>query len=299
MKRFFLLTLALCALYSAAAQDTITVTNSDADEIVHLWDNNTAKYSNNMEKDEIVKKKFKVYNTSSADLYIFTPPKEKATGYSVVIYPGGGYGYLSFPNSFPVWLREKGITAVVVKYRLPNYGHIDAMLEDAVGAIDYLRANAEKYNIDPQKVGVCGNSAGGHLAAWISNYLPDGQKPAFAILVYGAMERNRYYNTYTANSRLAGKRVTTADAEALSVSTMVTPTTPPTIMFLSDDDDVVAPYSSTIYYKTLKQYGVKASLHIYPSGGHGWSGRLKWPYRQQWLEAIEDWIEVVEKNNKK
>ena len=283
----------LCALCSAVAQDTIIVTDSDADEIVHLWDNSTAKYSNEMVKDEVVKKKFKVYNTSSADLYIFKAPKEKATGYSVVIYPGGGYGYLSFPNSFPVWLREKGITAVVVKYRLPNYGHKEAMLEDAVGA------NAEKYNIDPEKVGVYGNSAGGHLAAWISNYMPDGKKPAFAILVYGAMERNRYYNTYAANSRLAGKQITTADAEALSASNMVTPSTPPTIMFLSDDDDVVAPYSSTIYYKALKQHGVKSSMHIYPSGGHGWSGRLKWPYRQQWLGAIEDWFEVLDNNNKK
>lgn len=299
MKRAFILSMLLCALCSAVAQDTIIVTDSDADEIVHLWDNSTAKYSNEMEKDEVVKKKFKVYNTSSADLYIFKAPKEKATGYSVVIYPGGGYSYLSFPNSFPVWLREKGITAVVVKYRLPNYGHKEAMLEDAVGAIDYLRANAEKYNIDPEKVGVYGNSAGGHLAAWISNYMPDGKKPAFAILVYGAMERNRYYNTYAANSRLAGKQITTADAEALSASNMVTPSTPPTIMFLSDDDDVVAPYSSTIYYKALKQHGVKSSMHIYPSGGHGWSGRLKWPYRQQWLGAIEDWFEVLDNNNKK
>ena len=299
MKRAFILSMLLCALCSAVAQDTIIVTDSDADEIVHLWDNSTAKYSNEMEKDEVVKKKFKVYNTSSADLYIFKAPKEKATGYSVVIYPGGGYGYLSFPNSFPVWLREKGITAVVVKYRLPNYGHKEAMLEDAVGAIDYLRANAEKYNIDPEKVGVYGNSAGGHLAAWISNYMPDGKKPAFAILVYGAMERNRYYNTYAANSRLAGKQITTADAEALSASNMVTPSTPPTIMFLSDDDDGVAPYRSTIYYKALKQHGVKSSMHIYPSGGHGWSGRLKWPYRQQWLGAIEDWFEVLDNNNKK
>lgn len=299
MKRAFILSMLLCALCSAVAQNTIIVTDSDADEIVHLWDNSTAKYSNEMEKDEVVKKKFKVYNTSSADLYIFKAPKEKATGYSVVIYPGGGYSYLSFPNSFPVWLRNKGITAVVVKYRLPNYGHKEAMLEDAVGAIDYLRANAEKYNIDPEKVGVYGNSAGGHLAAWISNYMPDGKKPAFAILVYGAMERNRYYNTYAANSRLAGKQITTADAEALSASNMVTPSTPPTIMFLSDDDDVVAPYSSTIYYKALKQHGVKSSMHIYPSGGHGWSGRLKWPYRQQWLGAIEDWFEVLDNNNKK
>ncbi len=296
--KFLLVIIASLSLLSASAQKVVEVQTS-ADEVVHLWNNSTAKYSNNMEKDELIKGRSKVYNTSSAELYIFNPAKENSTGYTVVIYPGGGYRNLSFPITFPEWLRDHGITAVVVKYRLPNYGHIDALLEDAVGAIEYMRNNAEKYNIDPQKIGVCGNSAGGHLAAWISNLLPDGQKPAFAILVYGAMERNRYYNTYAANSHLAGKKITTADAEALSVSNMVTPSTPPTIMFLSDDDDIVPPFSSTIYYKALKHHGVKASMHIYPSGGHGWSGRMKWEYRKQWLNALEDWFELLENNNKK
>lgn len=289
MKRLLLTLVAATSLLSASAQATVEVQTS-ADEIVHLWNNSTAKFSNCMERDERIESKFKVYNTSSTELYIWAAPKERATGYSVVIYPGGGYSYLSFPTTFPEWLRENGITAVVVKYRLPNNGHYQATLEDAVGAIEYMRNNAEKYNIDPQKIGVSGNSAGGHLAAWISNYLPDDKKPAFAILVYGAMERNRYYNTYAANSRLGGKTVTTADAESFSVSTMVTPLTPPTIMFLSDDDDVVPPFSSTIYYKALKEHGVKSSMHIYPSGGHGWSGRLKWKYRSQWLGAVKDWI---------
>lgn len=296
--KFLLVIIASLSLLSASAQKVVEVQTS-ADEVVHLWNNSTAKYSNNMEKDELIKGRSKVYNTSSAELYIFNPAKENSTGYTVIIYPGGGYRNLSFPITFPEWLRDHGITAVVVKYRLPNYGHIDALLEDAVGAIEYMRNNAEKYNIDPQKIGVCGNSAGGHLAAWISNLLPDGQKPAFAILVYGAMERNRYYNTYVANSHLAGKKITTADAEALSVSNMVTPSTPPTIMFLSDDDDIVPPFSSTIYYKALKHHGVKASMHIYPSGGHGWSGRMKWEYRKQWLNALEDWFELLENNNKK
>ena len=166
MRKYFIACLAAIAFISVSAQKVVTV-NTSADEIVHLWNNSTAKYSNNMEKDELIKGKSKVYNTSSTELYIFTPPKEKSTGQTVVIYPGGGYRYLSFPITFPEWLRDNGITAVVVKYRLPNYGHSDAMLEDAIGAIDYMRANAEKYNIDPYKIGVCGNSAGGHLAAWV------------------------------------------------------------------------------------------------------------------------------------
>ena len=298
MRKFLTIFIAAIAIQSASAQKVVTVKTS-ADEIVHLWNNSTAKYSNNMEKDELIKGKSKVYNTSSTELYIFTPEKEKATGYTVVIYPGGGYRYLSFPITFPEWLRENGITAVVVKYRLPNYGHYQAMLEDAIGAIDYMRANAEKYNIDPYKIGVCGNSAGGHLAAWVSNIMEDGSKPHFSILIYGAMTRNEYHNSYNANKIMFGHNVTPAQVDSASTQDLVGPTTPPAIMFLSDDDDVVRPIASTSYYKALKRYDIPASMHIYPSGGHGWSGRLKWEYRQQWLDALKDWFEMLKENDKK
>lgn len=296
MKRLLILSLTLLSL-SAAAQERVTVKCS-ADEIVHLWDNSTAKYSNEITANELIKDNFKVYNTSSTELYIFKAPKEKATGYSVVIYPGGGYRYLSFPITFPEWLRENGITAVVVKYRLPNYGHKEAMLEDAVGAIEYMRANAERYNLDPQKIGVCGNSAGGHLAAWVSNIMEDGKKPHFSILVYGAMVRDSFHNSYSANQIICGYNVTPAEAEQISTPNLVGPTTPPALLLLSDDDLTVKPYSSTAYYKALKQYGIPASMHIYPSGGHGWSGRLKWEYRQQWLDAVKDWINTLDKTDK-
>lgn len=296
MKRLLILSLTLLSL-SAAAQERVTVKCS-ADEIVHLWDNSTAKYSNEITANELIKDNFKVYNTSSTELYIFKAPKEKATGYSVVIYPGGGYRYLSFPITFPEWLRENGITAVVVKYRLPNYGHKEAMLEDAVGAVEYMRANAERYNLDPQKIGVCGNSAGGHLAAWVSNIMEDGKKPHFSILVYGAMVRDSFHNSYSANQIICGYNVTPAEAEQISTPNLVGPTTPPALLLLSDDDLTVKPYSSTAYYKALKQYGIPASMHIYPSGGHGWSGRLKWKYRQQWLDAVKDWINTLDKTDK-
>ena len=298
MRRVLTILIAAVAALSASAQKVVTV-NTSADEIVHLWNNSTAKYSNQMEKDELIKGRHKVYNTSSTELYIFTPAKEKATGYTVVIYPGGGYTYLSFPITFPEWLRDNGITAVVVKYRLPNYGHYQAMLEDAIGAIDYMRNNAEKYNIDPHKIGVCGNSAGGHLAAWVSNIMEDGSKPHFSILIYGAMTRNEYHNSYNANKIMFGHNVTPAQVDTASTQDLVGPTTPPALMLLSDDDDIVRPIASTSYYKALKHHGVPASMHIYPSGGHGWSGRMKWEYRQQWLDAVRDWILNLDENTKR
>ncbi len=293
MKRVLLTLAATLSLLAASAQQTITVETS-ADEIVRLWDNTTAKHSNEMVKDEVVKKRFKVYNTSSTDLYIFTAPKEKATGYAMVIFPGGGYRYLSFPLTFPEWCRENGITAVVVKYRLPNEGHPKATIEDAIGAVEYMRANAEKYNIDPDKIGVYGNSAGGHLAAWVSNAMEDGKKPCYSILVYGAMARDRFYNSYNSALQMCGKYATAEEFAKYSTPEMVTSTTPPALLLLSDDDTTVPSLSSTAYYKALKRHGVPASMHIYPSGGHGWSGRLKWEYRQQWLGAVKDWINRLE-----
>ncbi len=298
MRNLLILIVAVFVSLSATAQKVVTV-NTSADEIVHLWNNSTARFSNNMEQDELIKGRHKVYNTSSTELYIFTPPKEKSTGLTVVIYPGGGYKYLSFPITFPEWLRENGITAVVVKYRLPNYGHYQALLEDAVGAIEYMRNNAEKYNIDPHKIGVCGNSAGGHLAAWVSNIMEDGSKPYFSILIYGAMTRNEYHNSYNANKIMFGHNVYPAQVDSASTQDLVGPTTPPALMFLSDDDDIVRPVVSTSYYKALKRHGVKASMHIYPSGGHGWSGRMNWEYRQQWLDAIKDWLSTLEEENNK
>ncbi|MBQ9138714.1 MAG: alpha/beta hydrolase [Alistipes sp.] len=293
MKKALTLLLALVSFGTLSAQKTIEYPSS-ADEVVHLWDNTSAKYSNHMQKDELLKGRSKLYNTSSADLYIYTAPKEKATGYSVVIYPGGGYRYLSLPHTFPEWLRENGITAVVVKYRLPNVGYPDATLEDAIGAVEYMRANAEKYNLDPQKLGVCGNSAGGHLAAWVSNAMEDGKKPHFSILVYGAMTRGKYFSTRNAAAQMCGEHIYAEKFVKYSTPEMVTATTPPALLLLSDDDTVVPPICSTDYYKALKRHGVPASMHIYPSGGHGWSGRMKWEYRQQWLGAVLDWIGNLE-----
>ena len=292
MKRLLILSLTLLSL-SAAAQERVTVKCS-ADEIVHLWDNSTAKYSNEITANELIKDNFKVYNTSSTELYIFKAPKDKATGYSVVIYPGGGYRYLSFPITFPEWLRENGITAVVVKYRLPNYGHKEAMLEDSAGAVRYLRTRTD-LGIDPAKVGISGNSAGGHLAAWTSNIMADEEKPAFAVLHYPAIDRvSPYYiKSKENNTNILGADFTLQQATDISAQNMVSKTTPPTLIMLCDDDTVVPPTSPVAYYEALLRYGVKASIHIFPKGGHS----LK-KYTPERNTIITDWLNYLGLTNK-
>lgn len=285
MRRILTFALALAFVVSASAQQTISL--EGADETVRLWDNTTAKHSNHQTKDEMFHKKNKrvMYYTSSCELYIFKAAAEKNTGIAVAIYPGGAYRSLSFDVPLAKWYASQGITAVLVKYRLPN-GHKEAMLEDAVGALRYLRSRTD-LGIDPAKVGVSGTSAGGHLAAWVSNLMSDEEKPAFAVLHSPAIDRTSpyYFRALPNNRNMLGRGFSLAEAEAVSPQNMVTATTPPTLIMLCDDDTVVPPTSSTTYYKALLHHGVEASMHIFPKGGH--SIRL---YTKDRNRAIIDWL---------
>lgn len=281
MKRLLTLALGFAFVCGASAQKTLSFAGGD--ETVRLWDNTTAKYSNHENRDEVWYKKNRIRQTSSCELSIYKAAPEKNSGVAIAIFPGGGYTSVGNSSSLAKWFASVGITAAVVKYRLPN-GHKEATLEDAMGAVRYLRSRTD-LGIDPAKVGVTGSSAGGHLAAWVSCAMPDGEKPAFAIPQYGAMSRVEFYTGAKANVALLGKGFCYQDAVNMSVQNMVTPTTPPTLLLLCDDDNVVLPYSSTRYYEELVRHGVKASMHIYPYGGHS----LK-KHTAEYYPAILDWL---------
>lgn len=284
MKRILTLALAFAFAWSASAQKTITLAGTD--ETVRLWDNSTAQYSNHQTRDEQWRKGRKncMIYTSSCELYIYKPAPEKNTGIAVAIYPGGSFTSLHLGVSTAKWYASQGITAAIVKYRLPN-GYKEAMLEDAMGAVRYLRTRTD-LGIDPKKVGVTGSSAGGCLTAWVSNAMPDDEKPAFAIPLYGSMSRVEFYTGAKANIALLGENFSYQDAVDMSIQNMVTPQTPPTLLLLCDDDRVVLPKSSVIYYEALVRHGVKCSMHIYPEGGHS----LKKAMKEQ-HEAILDWFD--------
>ena len=288
MKRVFTLTTSLLAFIFATAQQSVSL--EGADEIVRLWDNSTAQYSNYQTKDEQFRKgkKTTMQYTSSCELYIFKPKAEKNQGVAVVICPGGAYSSLGFDIPLAKWYASQGVTAALLKYRLPN-GHKEAMLEDSTGAVCYLRTRTD-LGIDPAKVGISGNSAGGHLAAWTSNIMADEEKPAFAILHYPAIDRTSayYYKSQPNNTNILGEGFSLAEAEAVSAHNMVGRTTPPTLIMLCDDDTVVPPTSPMAYYEALIQYGVKASMHIYPAGGHS----LK-KHTSEYHFAIIDFLKYI------
>ena len=298
MKRFLTLTLLAGIILSATAQKRVVVSleDSGADEIVHYWDNSTAPHSNEIAVDEQMNKKFDMTLTSSTDFYIYKADAAKATGQGVVIVPGGGYYKLSMKyDGFMIgqYLRSIGVTAIVVKYRLPNE-HREVPLEDAQAALRYMRTEGAKWGVDPQQVGILGSSAGGYLAGHASNVTPDSEKPAFSILIYSVVDGTKRSAQRGTFGLMLGKNRTDAEQESYSLHNLVSPTTPPTLLLLADDDVRVMPEHSMAYYKALKHYGIPAAMHVFPSGGHGWAGHDEWRYAEPCKRAIKDWLQIMQ-----
>ena len=262
------------------------------DETIIIWDNNKAPHSNGLEGEAYNEKPFRLVNTTKAVLYVYNADQSKATGQSVVICPGGGYGKLSMDQEgflMAQWLAKNGIAAFVLEYRLPN-GHREVPLEDAVEAIRVVRKKAKKYNIDPAKVGIMGFSAGGHLAASASNIPAVKDRPNFSILFYPVVIANHYTSHRGSFRNLLGKGFTQADADDFSMEKLASENTPPTILLLSDDDTTVPAAGSAMYYAALRYHGVKAAMYVFPEGGHGWGNYDKFSYQKEWQHLLLRWL---------
>ena len=286
-------------ILSASAQKAIVKVPCNANKTIKVWNNKKAPHSNEETKNEERNKSGHFYNTSQTVLYLFKANKKKATGQGVVICPGGGYSAVCIEREgfkLAEYFQSIGVTALVLKYRLPNYGHKEVPLEDAQEALRYMRKNGKKWKVDPTKVGIAGSSAGGHLAAYTSTFTADEEKPAFTVLFYPVISGESCMTHQGTFNRLLGKNHAPYSREEYSLNNRVTPTTPPTILLLSNNDRTVPPISSVLYYKALKHYGVKAAMHIYPEGGHGWVGRDNFRYTKDWQHQLKRWMEHL--NNK-
>lgn len=267
------------------------------DETILLWENSKAPHSNGLEGEAYNEKPYRLVNTTKAVLYVYNADQSKATGQAVVICPGGGYGKLSMDQEgfiMAQWLAKNGIAAFVLEYRLPN-GHKEVPLEDAVEAIRVVRKKAKKFNIDPAKVGIMGFSAGGHLAASASNLPAVENRPNFSILFYPVITANDYTTHRGSFRNLLGKKHSEQEAEKWSMEKCVDANTPPTILILSDDDTTVPAAGSAMYYAALRYHGVKASMYVFPEGGHGWGNYDTFSYQKEWQHLLLRWLNELGK----
>ena len=288
MKRILTVLLAMAVLPLAAQE-------YGQNRTIKIWDNSTAPHSSELTSPEAETSPNIIGSVTEAVLYIFEADPAKATGQAIVICPGGGYAVVCMSYEgveMAKWLASQGITCGVLKYRMPN-GHKEVPLEDAIEALRIMRRNAADLRIDPAKVGIMGFSAGGHLAAYTSNFAPEGEKPAFSILFYPVITGEEGLCHKGSFDNLLGADATAAQRAEYSLETRVTRSTPPALLLLSDHDTVVPPISSTRYYNALKKHGIKASMHIYPEGWHGWGISPDFPYREAWQASLLDWLKTL------
>ncbi|MEL0456480.1 prolyl oligopeptidase family serine peptidase [Flavobacteriaceae bacterium SZ-1-7] len=245
-----------------------------------------------------------IRNVSTPTLKIFLANNNKTDNAAVVICPGGGYGVLSHikeGDKVAEWLNSVGVSAFVLKYRLPSDLIMEnktiGPLQDVQEAIRTLRRNAKEWNLNPNKVGVIGFSAGGHLASTASTryndevYNHDGisAKPDFSMLIYPviSMEDGITHNGSKVN--LLGKNPSKELIEKYSNEKQVDKNTPPTILIHATDDGAVPVENSINYYMALKENKVPAEMHIYENGGHGF-GLGRFGTHLNWPKACEEWL---------
>jgi acetyl esterase/lipase len=230
-------------------------------------------------------------NVSQPTLTLYSP-KGKNTGAAVVVFPGGGYRIVSIDlegTEVCDWLNSAGITCLLLKYRVPNSGPYPksaAALQDAQRALGLARLHAAEWNIDPNRIGVLGFSAGGFLAAAISTHFDQrlydpidaadklSCRPDFAVVIYpGALA-------------LADKNF------ALNPEINPTEKTPPTFIVQAENDPVHVE-NAVVYFMALKNAKVPAELHVYAEGGHGYGLRRTALPVTAWPQSVETWLRTI------
>lgn len=232
-------------------------------------------------------------------------PTVKTSDAVVLICPGGGYHILAIDHEgydIAKWFNDKGVTAVVLKYRLPTdrlYSKKEIRpLEDVQTALVWIRENAKKLDINPDKVGLMGFSAGGHLAATGSTWFnkpviskpKESVRPDFSILIYPVISFSDSLMHEGSRANLIGKNPSKEMIEAYSPDLQVTKETPPAFL-VSTSDDFVKVENSISYYLACKKYDVPAQLHIYPKGGHGYALKKRnLGLVETWPDRLEEWL---------
>lgn len=236
----------------------------------------------------------------------FAPPS-KATGASIIICPGGGYANLAPHEGFhyALWLNEQGITGFVLKYRLGSGGYKHpSMMQDVQRAIRYVRANAAKWNLNPDRIGVMGSSAGGHLASTALTHFYAGDpgstdpverissRPNLGILCYPVITMGP--DTHAGSKRnLLGDNPDPALVDLLSNEKQVKKDTPPIFLLHTFEDSAVKVENTMEFAAALRRQGVPFSLHIYPKGSHGMglgSGQWDPANRHPWTHECALWL---------
>lgn len=278
--------------------------HSQAQEIIPIYDGAVPNSKASEVKEEFTQGMFRGVTTPT--LEVFLPEKDKSTGMAVVVVPGGGYGVVVYQGegvSTAKELAKNGIAAFVLKYRLPNDATMDdksiGPLQDAQQALKVVRENAAKWGIQPNKIGIMGFSAGGHLASTAATHFSEvlvenskgtSVRPDFQVVVYPVISMGNALTHPDSRKSLLGATPTEETVRKFSNELQVTEATPPTYITHAADDKLVDVDNSILYFEALRKANVPVEMHIYPKGGHGFIFR-----HQGWMDPLLKWMEQINK----
>ena len=228
-----------------------------------------------------------------AKVWVYLPDAKKATGRAVVCCPGGGYQHLAMQHEGHDWapfFTAQGIALIVVKYRMPH-GFYTVPQEDAEQAIRLVRSHASEWNVNPNDVGIMGFSAGGHLASTVATHSTGKNAPNFQILFYPVISMEQGITHKGSRDNLIGEKPKRKLVNEYSNDQHVGKSTPRAFIALAHDDRAVPPVNSLSYYEALCNQKVPTSMHIYPTGGHGFGIRQSFAYHLELMLELRSWLQ--------
>lgn len=251
-------------------------------------------------------------NIQKPEISVFLPSKRIANGQAVVICPGGGYWVLAYDlegTDIAKYLNSIGVAAIVLKYRLPTSGNSiiphKSPLMDAQRAIRLVRFNAQNWNVNPDKIGIMGFSAGGHLASTLGTHFDEGKidttdsiekiscKPNFMVLMYPVISFNDSICHKGSKEALIGKNPNKELVDYYSNELQVKDNTPPTFICHASDDKTVTVENALIMFKALKKKNIPVELHVLSEGGHGFGLAVNNSHIASWTNTLQEWLKSL------
>jgi acetyl esterase/lipase len=266
---------------------------------INLWPEGPIPLSikNNIQEQAISTDIIRIGKVQVPQIEVYLPNKKSATGQAVIICPGGGYSILAYDwegTDIAKFFNAHGIAAFVLKYRLPDslssISPDKVPLLDAKQAMRVVRSHAVEWNVNPNKIGIMGFSAGGHLASTLSTHFEEETKPNFSVLIYPVISMDKNIAHMGSRNNLIGKHPSDAMIKLYSNELQITPQTPPTFIVHASDDSAVPVENSLYYYQALKKNDVPVEMHIYPTGGHGFGLALGKGALASWPSLMIAWI---------
>jgi acetyl esterase/lipase len=304
-KHFISLMLCATVLLQGNAQAPQTSPERFA-EFIPLWPKGKMPNTKGMKLlDSIANER--IYRVGTPGMYAFFPSSSENKGAAVLICPGGGYERLAYVISgtqLAKWFNAIGVSAFVLNYRLPNSPDLKQReigpLQDAQRAIKLIRKNAARWGIKPDKIGVQGSSAGGHLAGMLSTETRDvsvikdtldtlSVRPNFMILVSPVVDLGQYAHTGS-RKNLLGENTPQELFDKYSIHLQVTSETPPAFIVHAFNDKSVNVKNSLMLYNALVDKNISSSLHVFPQGGHAIALRNNPGSTEQWTQLCEAWM---------